>query len=480
MPFADFLDFDDCESKNKDKGDPGAYCGKIKHQVEGEVVVMPELDPRGDGPVIDVLGDDGQGKNIIENMNSEPILFKMGENSSHDYPGKIVINNESRYVDREVKRSYIPNVAESGATQPLNDITQPTLPTGAPDHNMHGLNFNDEINWNEVVVKPPCCTEAVSIPASLVERDVSITDDSEDAKRTTNEEQLELESEYTYKEMKEALIRNDMKQIMSEAVAQFVEEQHPRAEDGKFTSGGGGVHKPHLPTTGFDPEPIQTSTKPEQAHMDTAKMINKVYPNMDMKFLEQQAMKADQVRQNATTQILTAANKIQDKFPQADIQYRVKTRRNMLEKMGRKTKYKDVSELKDVSGLRTIVSSNEEVFKVVSELKKDYKIIEEENYIDTPKEGYRSYHVVVENKDGTNSEIQIRTPNQDKWATWAHDSVYKPGTPELKKQVQENIQIVTKYAEDLSDYYLKLDRGEKIAKPDCPPEISNIEVCLET
>jgi len=177
MPFADFENFADCESKNKDKGDPGAYCGKIKHQVEGEivlniadsghrsthsdfyknknenqeVVVMPDIDPRGDGPVIDVLGDDGQGKNIIENMNSEPILFKMGENSSHEYPGKIVINNESRYVDREVKRVAIPNVAESGKSQPLNDITQPTLPTGAPDHNMHGLNFKISFSINGLV-----------------------------------------------------------------------------------------------------------------------------------------------------------------------------------------------------------------------------------------------------------------------------------------------------------------------------------------
>jgi len=164
MPFADFKDFKDCQNENQDKNNPDAYCGKIKHQVEGEaliendkkiawrdskdeVVVMPELDPRGDSPVIDVLGDDGQGKNIVDNMNSEPILFKMGENSSHDYPGKIVINNESRYVDREVKRSTIPNAAESGATQPLNDITQPTLPTGAPNHNMHGLNFNDKIQF---------------------------------------------------------------------------------------------------------------------------------------------------------------------------------------------------------------------------------------------------------------------------------------------------------------------------------------------
>lgn len=33
-PFADYKDFDDCESKNQDKGDTGAYCGEIKHRTE--------------------------------------------------------------------------------------------------------------------------------------------------------------------------------------------------------------------------------------------------------------------------------------------------------------------------------------------------------------------------------------------------------------------------------------------------------------
>lgn len=33
-PFADYTDFDDCVSKNSDKDDPEAYCGKIKHETE--------------------------------------------------------------------------------------------------------------------------------------------------------------------------------------------------------------------------------------------------------------------------------------------------------------------------------------------------------------------------------------------------------------------------------------------------------------
>ena len=33
-PFGDYEDWDDCISKNRNKGNPEAYCGKIKHQVE--------------------------------------------------------------------------------------------------------------------------------------------------------------------------------------------------------------------------------------------------------------------------------------------------------------------------------------------------------------------------------------------------------------------------------------------------------------
>ncbi len=36
-PFANYKDFADCVSKNKDKENPNAYCGSIKHKIEDEV-----------------------------------------------------------------------------------------------------------------------------------------------------------------------------------------------------------------------------------------------------------------------------------------------------------------------------------------------------------------------------------------------------------------------------------------------------------
>ncbi len=34
MPFAGYKDFADCVRRNRDKNNPKAYCGAIKHRVE--------------------------------------------------------------------------------------------------------------------------------------------------------------------------------------------------------------------------------------------------------------------------------------------------------------------------------------------------------------------------------------------------------------------------------------------------------------
>lgn len=129
-------------------------------------------DPRGDGPVIDPgILEDGQ-PNIIDYSNDEPLLFGLGDNSSHEYPGKIVINNESRYVDRAVKHDTTGHgTAKTGEGAVGENRTQPTLPTGAPqilpDHNMSGFNFNQKIDWNEAVKLDPMAGDLKQdIPAS--------------------------------------------------------------------------------------------------------------------------------------------------------------------------------------------------------------------------------------------------------------------------------------------------------------------------
>jgi len=115
------------------------------------------IDPRGPGSIDHLEAMEGGQPNIIDYTNQEPLLFGAGENSSHDYPGKIVVNNEPERAlhvnDFEVKKATIPGPAATGLGSVGHNTTEPTLPTGAPieirDHPGHGDNFNDKIKWNE-------------------------------------------------------------------------------------------------------------------------------------------------------------------------------------------------------------------------------------------------------------------------------------------------------------------------------------------
>lgn len=86
------------------------------------------------------------------------------------------------------------------------------------------------------------------------------TEVTEEDKTIKREQLTELASEYTYKEMRESLLKNDVKQIIAKAVEEFKEDEHPREEGGKFTSGGGsssgkserGSVDPDIPATADD------------------------------------------------------------------------------------------------------------------------------------------------------------------------------------------------------------------------------------
>lgn len=56
-PFADYKDFDDCTSKNSDKDDPSAYCGRIKHETEDKKESTLQKQADEDGTEYGVWGD---------------------------------------------------------------------------------------------------------------------------------------------------------------------------------------------------------------------------------------------------------------------------------------------------------------------------------------------------------------------------------------------------------------------------------------
>jgi len=162
---------------------------------------------------------------------------------------------------------------------------------------------------------------------------------------------------------------------------------------------------------------------------------------------------------------------LRNQFPNLDVTGRIKDTHSMLEKTVRKAdKYKDVEDEDDVSAMRTLCKDMNQVNKVRDFIKKNYDVANEEDFIKDPEGGYRSVHYTIRDSKGLKSEIQVRTPNQDKWANWAHD-FYKPLTKEMKAYVQENIDQLADYSAKMSDYFYDIDNGKKREAPECPPEI---------
>lgn len=127
----------------------------------------------------------------------------------------------------------------------------------------------------------------------------------------------------------------------------------------------------------------------------------------------------------------------------------------------------------DVAGVRLITPDWQSLEEAVQRIKENFDVVEENDYINKKHRrdiGYRAYHFVIE-QDGKQVELQVRTENQDRWADWQHDTLYK-GEQQEDKELLE-------YSRQISDYFMALDKGEEAEPPDCPPELRQRNLCLE-
>jgi ppGpp synthetase/RelA/SpoT-type nucleotidyltranferase len=162
---------------------------------------------------------------------------------------------------------------------------------------------------------------------------------------------------------------------------------------------------------------------------------------------------------------------------------RVKKLPSALGKLVRKPKYGTVDKLQDGTGMRVIAPDRATLDDSIRALKANYKIVEEDDYVSRPQGGeqglgYRSYHAIIEDKDGLQKEIQIRTPNQDMHADWCHD-IYKPVNAVQEEGMKKHAEVISKYARDMGDYFAKVDAADKPGNaPPCPPEVKQYFSCL--
>lgn len=122
---------------------------------------------------------------------------------------------------------------------------------------------------------------------------------------------------------------------------------------------------------------------------------------------------------------------------------RLKSEESVLHKCSKKgiepTPDNVVSNIHDLVGIRIICTFIDDTFKVRDAIREfdDIKIIDEKDYISNAKpNGYRSYHMIVQNEEGYYAEIQIRTISMDTWAALEHDIKYK-------KDINVNKELIT-------------------------------------
>ncbi len=138
--------------------------------------------------------------------------------------------------------------------------------------------------------------------------------------------------------------------------------------------------------------------------------------------------------------------------PVEHIKSRIKTKESAikkLEKKGYDLTYENLEKhVHDMVGLRIVCSFMSDVYEIVDLIKnsKQFKIVEEKNYILNPKDsGYSSYHLNIlvpihldNETEYVEAEIQIRTIAMDFWASLDHKIRYKFPS-EIPDEVKEEM-----------------------------------------
>jgi ppGpp synthetase/RelA/SpoT-type nucleotidyltranferase len=162
----------------------------------------------------------------------------------------------------------------------------------------------------------------------------------------------------------------------------------------------------------------------------------------------------------------------------AEVKGRVKELASALGKVVRKPKYGTVDKLQDGAGMRVVAHSIEDVRKTVDNIKKNFKVVGEDNYIDHPQGSYRSHHLIIEGKDGMQREVQVRTANENRMADWSHNT-YKPHTKEQRDAIKSAAHEIKDYEMKMADHFWAKDNGKKPQPaPPCPPAVKAHFGCL--
>jgi len=302
--------------------------------------------------------------------------------------------------------------------------------------------------------------------------------------------------------------------------SEWDESKHPRDEAGRFGSGGGAAQEPEQEPamvtpetpqpprqvammdkqseyeakyeyfkaldespTGWPPEKIDDSApRPTGSHIASAYEVLRRFPDMNESDMIEQSWQADKVRAQHENMLATTMDVVaKDVAGYGFVSGRIKSRKSMLDKLGRKRKYATINDLDDTSAMTIKVAGIAQ-----TELAKEYvrqnfpNIKGEDDFNKDPLDNYRAHHFDVINDDGTRTEIQIKTENQSKWAEHFHDPLYKRHLlpPDQQKAVAENLDVIREYARQMSEHYYAKDQLQVTPQPLCPPIVLQVMGCL--
>lgn len=224
---------------------------------------------------------------------------------------------------------------------------------------------------------------------------------------------------------------------------------------------------------------------PNEYHMATAYKVLELFPDMDEETMIKNSWLIDIERDKHIKSMAELKPKLIQAISEiegAELFSRVKTRFKTLEKMGRKRKYDDPSKMGDISGYMVIAPSLKDIKATQdkSHIQMDIDPERTEDFNEAPKDGYRAVHEEIILPDGTRAEIQYKTPNQKKWAEFAHDNTYKPDkNTETGRIILDNMTLFQEYNQAQSEYFHQIDLGNTAAiAPPCPDLVRSTIGCL--
>ena len=162
----------------------------------------------------------------------------------------------------------------------------------------------------------------------------------------------------------------------------------------------------------------------------------------------------------------------EEKIPFLAINYRIKSKESIEEKIKRKKYDTPIEQLEDICGIRIICYYPSDVNKVQKQLEQEFDVFSSENKqsdYNINEFGYRSVHLIVKVKNewtktpnyrdlgDLKSEIQIRTVLMHAWAEIEHKLSYK-SKDQIPKEFQRNFFRLSAKLEEADEQFEELKK----------------------